>query len=654
MSRSRPPRDRMITPDQPSPRASGTQTKPLLTSDESFRLMVEGVRDYAIFLLSPEGIVRSWNQGAERIKGYAAHEIIGQHFSRFYPAEAVERHWPEREIQAATAEGRFEDEGWRVRKDGSRFWANVVITALRDQNGNLLGFSKITRDLTERRRHEESLRESEERFRLLFEGVTDYSIILLNPAGQVGSWNVGARRIQGYASQEILGRHIAVFYTPEDLAHGKPQRLLDEARIHGRATDDGWRVRNDGTRFWANVVITGLYNADGALRGYAKVTQDLTQRRRMEVLEETTRQVNEFLAMLAHELRNPLAPIRNAVSLMHSRHIEDPTVQWSRDVIERQTAHLGRLVDDLLDVSRITSGRLTLQRERLDLAVVFERAVEASCPLVEERHHTLEVRVPEKPIWVEGDLIRLSQVVLNLLNNAAKYTPERGRIWLSANLEQGLAVIRVRDSGVGIHPDLRSKIFDLFMQGTRTLDRSEGGLGIGLTLVERLVALHGGSVEANSEGHNKGSEFVVRLPAVAAPRSDASGAAPGAGPVTRVRRRVLVVDDNRDSTESMEMLLKAWGHNARSARDGVEALDMAAEFQPEVVLLDIGLPGMDGYEVARRMHAMPGLRNTVLIAMTGYSQEEDRMRSREAGFARHLVKPADPGALRMLLEALPE
>ncbi len=644
----------MIKPDQPSPRASGTQTKPVLTSDESFRLMVEGVRDYAIFLLSPEGIVRSWNQGAERIKGYAAHEIIGQHFSRFYPAEAVERHWPEREIEAATAEGRFEDEGWRVRKDGSRFWANVVITALRDQNGNLLGFSKITRDLTERRRHEESLRESEERFRLLFEGVTDYSIILLNPAGQVGSWNVGARRIQGYASQEILGRHIAVFYTPEDLAHGKPQRLLDEARIHGRATDDGWRVRNDGTRFWANVVITGLYNADGALRGYAKVTQDLTQRRRMVVLEETTRQVNEFLAMLAHELRNPLAPIRNAVSLMHSRHIEDPTVQWSRDVIERQTAHLGRLVDDLLDVSRITSGRLTLQRERLDLAVVFERAVEASCPLVEERHHTLEVRLPEKPIWVEGDLIRLSQVVLNLLNNAAKYTPERGRIWLSANLEQGLAVIRVRDSGVGIHPDLRSKIFDLFMQGTRTLDRSEGGLGIGLTLVERLVALHGGSVEANSEGHNKGSEFVVRLPAVAAPRSDASGAAPGAGPVTRVRRRVLVVDDNLDSTESMEMLLKAWGHNARSARDGVEALDMAAEFQPEVVLLDIGLPGMDGYEVARRMHAMPGLRNTVLIAMTGYSQEEDRMRSREAGFARHLVKPADPGALRMLLEALPE
>jgi PAS domain S-box-containing protein len=644
----------MITPNQPSGPSPGTPDKPLLTGNETFRLMVDGVRDYAIFLLSPEGVVQSWNQGAERIKGYAPHEIIGQHFSRFYPAESVERKWPERELQAAAAAGRFEDEGWRLRKDGSRFWANVIITALRDPNGALIGFSKITRDLTERRRNEESLRESEEKFRLLLEGVTDYSIILLNPAGQVGSWNVGARRIQGYASEEILGRHIATFYTPEDLAQGKPQRLLDEARIHGRATDDGWRVRSDGTRFWASVVITGLYNADGALRGYAKVTQDLTQRRRIEVLEETTRRVNEFLAMLAHELRSPLAPIRNAVSLMHARHIEDPTVQWSRDVIERQTAHLGRLVDDLLDVSRITSGRLTLQRERLDLAVVFERAVEASRPLVEERHHTLEVRVPEKAIWVEGDLIRLSQVVLNLLNNAAKYTPEHGRIWLSADLEQGLAVIRVRDSGAGIPPDLRTKIFDLFMQGARTLDRSDGGLGIGLTLVERLVALHGGSVEATSEGPGKGSEFTVRLPAVVAPRTDASDGASGEARATRVGRRVLVVDDNRDSTESMSMLLSAWGHDARSARDGTEALGLAAEFQPEVVLLDIGLPGMDGYEVARRLHALPGLRNAVLIAMTGYGQEEDRMRSREAGFARHLVKPADPASLRVLLDALPE
>jgi len=323
-------------------------------------------------------------------------------------------------------------------------------------------------------------------------------------------------------------------------------------------------------------------------------------------------------------------------------------------VIERQTVHLGRLVDDLLDVSRITSGRLTLQQERLDLTVVFERAVEASRPLMEARHQTLEVRLPERTIWIEGDLIRLSQVVLNLLNNAAKYTPKNGRVWLSANLEGGLAVIRVRDSGVGIPPELRGKVFDLFMQGTRTLDRADGGLGIGLTLVERLVALHGGSVEAHSEGANRGSEFIVRLPACTEPRSDGPGVAAARVPAAQVRRRVLVVDDNRDATDSMSMLLSAWGHDSRSARDGTEALGLAADFQPEVVLMDIGLPGMDGYEVARRMLQLPGLRNTVLIAMTGYGQEEDRLRSREAGFARHFVKPADPVALRSLLEALPE
>jgi CheY-like chemotaxis protein len=364
--------------------------------------------------------------------------------------------------------------------------------------------------------------------------------------------------------------------------------------------------------------------------------------------------VNEFLAMLAHELRNPLAPIRNAVGLMRAKRIDDPTLQWSRDVIERQTAHLSRLVDDLLDVSRITSGRLTLQRERLDLSVVFERAVEASRPLMESRRQALEVRLPETPLWVEGDLIRLAQIVLNLLNNAAKYTPSGGRIWLSGEMEEGRAVIRVRDTGVGISPELKTRIFDLFTQGTRTLDRADGGLGIGLTLVERLAALHGGTVEVLSGGANQGSEFIVRLPAAPAPRETPKQREGGDTTSARARRRVLVVDDNRDSTETMSMLLGVWGHDTRSAHDGPAALGIAAEFQPEVVLLDIGLPGMDGYEVARRIHDLPGLRNAVLIAMTGYGQEEDRMRSHSAGFARHLVKPADPGALRQLLEALPE
>jgi PAS domain S-box-containing protein len=616
---------------------------------------VEAVRDYAIFHLSPDGIVQSWNQGAERIKGYAPADIIGKHFSVFYPKDAVDRRWPDRELEIARAEGRFEDEGWRIRKDGSRFWANVVITALRDENGALRGFSKITRDLTERRRHEDSLRESEERFRLLIEGVSDYAVILLNPEGYVSSWNVGARRIQGYTADEIIGRHFSVFFPADAVADGAPQRLLDEARGKGRAVSDGWRLRKDGSRYWANVILTTLHNRDGVLRGFASVTQDMTQRRRIEVLEETGRRMNEFLAMLAHELRNPLAPIRNAVGLMRSKRIDDPTLQWSRDVIERQTAHLARLVDDLLDVSRITSGRLTLQKERLNISVIFDRAVEASRPLIEARNQVLEVQLPERSVWVEGDLVRLSQIVLNLLNNAAKYTPQGGRIWLGADREDALVLIRVRDSGVGISPELRTRIFDLFTQGSRTLDRADGGLGIGLTLVERLVALHGGTVEVRSEGANQGSEFIVRLPAVTAPaRSDIARDEEDRPPAAQVCRRVLVVDDNRDATESMSMLLSVWGHDTRTAHDGPMALEVASEFQPEFVLLDIGLPGMDGYEVARRLQAMPGLKNTVLVAMTGYGQEEDRLRSKAAGFARHMVKPADPAKLRSLIEAASE
>jgi signal transduction histidine kinase/CheY-like chemotaxis protein len=433
-----------------------------------------------------------------------------------------------------------------------------------------------------------------------------------------------------------------------------PQRMLDEARAKGRSVSDGWRLRKDGTRYWANVILTTLHNRDGLLRGFASVTQDLTQRRRIEVLEETGRRTSEFLAMLAHELRNPLAPITNAVGLMRSKKIEDPTLEWSRDVIERQTNHLARLVDDLLDVSRITSGHLTLQKERLNISVIFDRAIETSRPLIESRHQTLDVQAPKRPVWVEGDLIRLSQIVLNLLNNAAKYTPSGGRIWLSGEREDALVVIRVRDSGMGITPELRTRIFDLFAQGVRTLDRAEGGLGIGLTLVERLAALHGGTVEVLSEGPNQGSEFIVRLPAVTAPvKAKDSHIEPRPANVS-IRRRILVVDDNRDATESMGMLLTVWGHDVRTAHDGASALQVASEFQPEFVLLDIGLPGMDGYEVARKLQDLPGTRNAVLVAMTGYGQEEDKIRSISSGFARHLVKPADPLKLRGLIESLPQ
>ena len=618
---------------------------------ERFQMLVEGVKDYAIFMLDPEGHVISWNPGAELIKGYRAEEILGRHFSVFYQAGALERGWPEHELKVARAEGRFEDEGWRVRKDGSVFWANVIITALHDATGALCGFAKITRDLTERRRQEEILRESEERFRLLMEGVKDYAIFMLDPEGKIASWNSGAELIKGYRAEEVLGRHFSIFYPGDAIARGWPEHELRMAQAEGRFEDEGWRVRKDGSVFWANVIITPLYSGDKELRGFAKITRDLTERKRIEMLEETDLRRNEFLAMLSHELRNPLAPIRNALSVMRMNGVNPSALSWARTVLDRQVEHLSRLVDDLLDVSRIAIGKITLQREPLEIAQVVTSAVESSQPLIDSREHILEVQLPDEPLRIEGDLTRLSQVVLNLLNNAAKFTPKGGHLRLTVERDGEMAAIRVHDTGIGISADLLPNVFDLFTQGDRSLDRTEGGLGIGLTMVQRLVKLHGGSVEVRSEGSGLGSEFIVRLPLLTVPAPAPLPQRAGSGPASS--RRVLVVDDNRDATETLELLLQLWGHEVRSALNGTEALSLAVEFRPEIILLDIGLPGMSGYEVARQLRKLPGFRDVFIVAVTGYGQDRDRIHSQEAGFGHHLVKPVQPEVLQELIASAP-
>jgi PAS domain S-box-containing protein len=527
----------------------------------------------------------------------------------------------------------------------------VVITALHSPDGTLLGFAKVTRDLTERRRHEEDLRRSEERFRLMVDAVQDYAIFMLDPEGHVASWNGGAQRIKGYAPDEIIGKYFGVFYPPDAVARGWPEHELAVARQEGRFEDEGWRLRKDGTRFWANVVITAVHDEQGRLRGFTKVTRDMTQRRRIESLEAAGRQTNEFLAMLAHELRNPLAPIRNALAVLQMGEAAAGREEWARDVIDRQLAHLTRLVDDLLDISRITSGKIALHCESMDLREAVTRALDAAQPLIESRRHSLEVVLPPEPLRISADLTRLVQVIVNLLNNAAKYTPEGGHIRISAAAAGSLALVRVRDTGIGLAPDLLPRVFDLFIQGERALDRAEGGLGIGLTLVERLVKLHGGTVSASSPGPGQGSEFVVRLPLARSAPATPSG--PAAEQRAGHGRRVLVVDDNADSAESMCLLLELWGHQARVARDADQALALALEMRPDLVLLDIGLPVVNGFEVARRMRARPELARTTLVAMTGYGHEDDRQRSREAGFVAHLVKPVATAELQGVLAALP-
>ncbi len=402
------------------------------------------------------------------------------------------------------------------------------------------------------------------------------------------------------------------------------------------------------------------------------VVTDLTERRRQEATErllvreeaaraiaeevarraqEADRKKDEFLAVLAHELRNPLAPIRNAAQVMKIKGLPDQTTRNARDVIERQVDHLSRLVDDLLDVSRITRGKITLQTARLALEAVLTSAVEASRPVIETAGHTLSVELPPDPLYLEGDLTRLSQVFGNLLVNAAKYTDRGGRIRLTARREGSDVVVSVADTGIGIPADHLPKLFEMFSQVDPALERTQGGLGIGLSLVKGLVGMHGGSVAARSEGLGRGSEFVVRLPLAIEPpptrRPDpeADAGAPAAGS----RRRVLVADDNIDAAESLAEMLTVMGHEVRTAHDGQAAVEAAAAFRPEVILLDIGMPRLNGYEAARRLRQLAWGGEVLLVALTGWGQEEDKRRAEEAGFDRHFTKPVAVAALTKLL-----
>lgn len=619
-------------------------------SDEvDYWALVQSIEDYAIFLLDPTGHIVSWNVGAQKLKGYAPHEIIGAHFSRFYTAEAVARGWPDYELQQAALTGRFEDEGWRVRKDGTTFWSNVVITAVRNEAGVLTGFAKITRDLTAQREYLEALRQSEERFRLLVDNVKDYAIFMLDPDGFVVSWNTGAARIKGYTREEIVGRHFSTFYTREEAAAGKPARELAIARQHGRVEDEGWRVRKDGTTFWANVNITAVYDESKRLRGFAKVTRDLTERREREELERSGARLRKFLATLAHELRNPLAPVRNAIGVMQLEAGLSPTMARSRDLIDRQVAHLTRLVDDLLDVGRIMSDKVELRIARVDLSEVAARAIEAARPFTDAREQSVATHMPVEPLIVSGDTTRLVQVLQNLLHNASKFSPSGSRIEIFGRIEHQMAVLEVRDHGRGIPVRSLDAIFELFVQEKNGQSLGEGGLGIGLTLCKSLVEMHGGSIIASSEGEGRGSSFTFSLPLAEAP-SETRPDQTGVTECAVLPLRILLVDDNRDSADSLAMLLELKGHEVRIAYDGAQALDVAPRLAPHLALIDLAMPKMDGFATLAGLRALPALAGTVFAAMTGFGHADDRERTREAGFDAHLVKPVELALFEALLE----
>ncbi len=481
--------------------------------------------------------------------------------------------------------------------------------------------------------------------RLFLDGVQEYAIFMLDPSGRVLSWNHGAERLFGYRAEEAIGQPLARFFVPEDVRAGRPETEMRGAEAHGQVAAENWHVRKDGTRFWATEVTTALRDEQGRRHGFAKVMRDATDRKHLETelrrqaeeLAESNRRKDEFLAMLSHELRNPLAPVLNAVQILRHAPHNSAVVQRAGGMIERQVKHMARLIDDLLEVTRFTRGKVHLRRERVDLGVIAGSAADALRPRMRDRG--LQFVVTVEPAWVEADPARLDQVISNLLDNAAKYTDPGGRVELSAARDGNWAVLRVCDTGMGIAPEVLPRVFDLFAQADKSLDRERGGLGVGLTLVKGLVALHGGTIEVHSAGPGRGAEFVIRLPA----------APPGPQPASAGGLRILVVDDNVDAATSLAALLGMFGHTVETAHDGARAVEAARTGAFDVLLLDIGLPGMDGYEAALRVRSIPGVKRPLIIAVSGYGFDHDRSRAREAGFDHHLVKPVDVAAITALL-----
>ncbi len=477
------------------------------------------------------------------------------------------------------------------------------------------------------------------------------AVVIIDQNGTIVRVNGQAEKMFGYAREELMGQELEMLMPLRLRGVHRGQRAGFVAHPSFRPMGlamELWGLRKNGSEFPVEISLSPIPYPEGVR--IASIVRDVTERRRMEQeLRDADRNKNEFLATLGHELRNPLAPIRNAVHYLGMEGLKEPDVSTAREVISRQVGVMVRLIDDLLDASRISSNKLDIHMQRVDLAEVVQSAVESSRPLIQLCGHELTVSLPLQPLLLDADFIRLAQVVSNLLNNAAKYTRPGGHIWLTAERHGNDSVISVRDDGIGIPCDMLACIFDMFTQVDRSLERSQGGLGIGLTLVRRLVELHDGSVEARSRFPNEGSEFIVRLPLHLAstleppPRTD--------GPIVPALSgfRILVVDDNKDSADTMGMLLRLKGNDIRTVYDGLEAVKAAETFHPELMLLDIGLPKLNGYEVARRIRKQPWGRDMILVAVTGWAQAADKQRSHEAGFNFHVAKPVELSALEKLL-----
>ena len=621
----------------------------LRESEQRFRVIADAA-PMLVWMSGTDKLCYFFNKGWLAFTGRSLDQELGSGWAEGVHPDDVERCLTTYET-AFDAREVFEIE-YRLRHSSGQYrWVFDRGVPRFGANGAFEGYIGSLIDIDERRRAEESLRESEARFRMLADNMSQLAWIC-DRLGNVTWYNRRWLEYTGLTFEEMQGWAWSKVQHPDHL--DRVVARVKRSAETGEVWEDTFPLRGkDGGYRWFLSRAVPIRDEAGEIARWFGTNTDVTEQRALEeALRDADRRKDEFLATLAHELRNPLAPIRNSLHILRLTGRQDPGTERVGEMMERQVNHMVRLVDDLLEVSRITRGKIELRSELVEVETVVQNAVESSRPLIDAGGHRLALALPPEPLTLEGDPVRLTQVFANLLNNAAKYTDRGGQIWLTVRRDGDAASISVRDNGTGIEPEMLPRVFDMFAQIDRNASRAQGGLGIGLTLVKRLVEMHGGSVEASSDGLGRGSEFTVRLPLAAGAslaNRPASATNPAAAPATL---RVLVVDDNRDAAESLAVLLKLLGVEVQVVSSGRDALEAVSTYKPAVVLLDIGMPGMDGYEVARRIRAQPEFRDITLIALTGWGQNEDRHRTRSAGFDYHLVKPADINALQSLLMSL--
>ncbi|ULX52368.1 hybrid sensor histidine kinase/response regulator [Cupriavidus taiwanensis] len=619
---------------------------------QRYRRLLDAVQDCAVFELDAHGVIVAWPEPARRLFGYSAAEIVGSHVSRLHRPQDAAAGLAQQWLDAAEQSGQARDEGWRVRRDGSLLRASCDMRCMDaadlPDGAPGTGFIVSCRDTTVQQAAADHARLADDKLRLLADNLPCTAVCELSLDGTIRSWNAGARALAGHTAEEAAGRPLAWLYTRQDAAAGRPQAALEAARACGQWAGEERLARKDGSVMRCATRMVLVRDAAGCPEGLLWTARDLSDALRLEMLDAGNRRLQSFLAILAHELRNPLAPVRNAVEVIVLTPDTGPRVRRCAEIIDRQLRQVERLVNDLLDVGRVTAGKLKMELTPTSYNEVIATSLEAIRPTLEASGQQLVVALPEVSPFVRADAARLGQVLLNLLSNAAKYTPRGGTVCVHVSVEAERVITAVSDTGRGLERAALDRIFNLFTQESDAGSRS--GLGIGLALAKAILEAHGGAIQADSPGAGKGSTFTVILPRASARPAEPATLAPGRAPC----RRVLVVDDNVDSADSMAELLTLLGHEAQAVHSGQQAVGVAAAFRPDCVLLDLQMPDMSGYEVLEALRKDLRGRTVQFLALSGRGTAEDQRRSRQAGFDAHLTKPLSIEALsRALAEPVP-